>query len=357
MLELNSLLSKPLKVREIETYPPLLLAPMSGVTNSAFRRLIRRKNPGTVGLVVTEFISIEALTRQVKRSLEMMRFAEEERPIAIQIFGYDINRMCEAAKIAEQAGAEIVDINSGCPAPKVVRKGGGCELMRQPEHIGKILEAVSKSISVPLTLKFRSGWDDKCRNAVEVARIAEACGVQMVTVHGRTRVQLYRGLADYEIVNEVVNAVSIPVVGSGDIVDRASAAVRAKSGIAGLMIGRGALENPWVFNDIVHGEVPRKATEIPDVMIEYMELLQEELPEKAVIGKMKQFASQVTKTIRGSAEVRRELCRCPDTQGQREILALWRKKLEDSDETILPASERAPSTVGIPSPVEESAPL
>lgn len=314
---LKKLYSRPLRVGPVESSPPLLLAPMSGVSNSAFRRLIRKHNPGSVGLVVTEFISIEALTRQVRRSLEMMRFQPEERPIAIQIFGYDINRMVDAAKIAEQAGAEIVDINSGCPAPKVVRRGGGCELMRQPVHLGKMLEQVANSISVPLTLKFRSGWDDRSRNAVEIAKIAENSGVKMVTVHGRTRTQLYRGLADYEIIREVVDAVSIPVIGSGDVTDAQSAAERASSGVSGLMIGRMALENPWVFGDIARAvageEVPvRSRQEIVQVMFDYLELLREEMPEKGVIGKMKQFASQVTKGLRGAAEMRRQLVRAQE---------------------------------------------
>jgi len=322
-----------LTVGRVKTSPALLLAPMSGVTNTAFRRLIRRKNPGAVGLVVTEFISIEGLTRSNPKSLAMMKFHPEERPVSIQIFGHDIARMVDAAKMAEEAGADIVDINSGCPVPKVVRRGGGCELMRQPEHMGKLLEATAKSISVPLTLKIRSGWDERTRNAVEIAKIAEASGVKMLSVHGRTRVQLYRDFADYEIVGQVAEAVSIPVIGSGDIVDAASAKERMRSGVAGLMIGRGALENPWIFSEIVSalggGELPARAlSSVPDVLVEYLGLLREDLPEKAIMGKLKQLASQVTRQVWGSADVRKNLVRSQSVEEFLEHLARWKDQLE-----------------------------
>lgn len=312
-------LSLPLTVGSVSFAPRLLLAPMSGVTNSAFRKLIRRENPGAVGLVVTEFISIEGLTRSNKQSLRMMHFDPEERPLAIQIFGYDADRMAEAAKMAEDAGADIVDINSGCPVPKVVRRGGGCELMRRPDHMAKMLTAVRQAISVPLTLKIRSGWDEDSRNGIEIAHIAEACGVQLLTVHGRTRVQLYRGLADWDFVAEVARAVSIPVIGSGDVVDAESARARLASGVAGLMIGRGALSNPWVFSEIhseLSGNTPQafmpiehKALRIMRVLRDYHDLLMEDMPEKGAIGKMKQLASQTIRAVPGAASVRRTLCR------------------------------------------------
>lgn len=334
MSQQKAFLERPLKVGKVETTPPLLLAPMSGVTNSAFRRLIRRKNPGTIGLVVTEFISIEGLTRHNPKSLNMMKFHEAERPLSIQIFGYDVSRMVDAAKMAEEVGADIVDINSGCPVPKVVKRGGGCELMRQPDHLGRMLEEVARAISVPLTLKIRSGWDENSKNAVEIAKMAESAGVKMLTVHGRTRVQLYRDYADYEIIRKVCESVSIPVVGSGDVVCPESAAERLSYGVSGLMIGRGALENPWIFSEIANGlkGVPneiRPETAIPDVMFEYLELLREDLPEKAIIGKMKQFASQVTRKIWGSAEIRKELCRSQSLEQFQDILLRWRDTLSE----------------------------
>jgi tRNA-dihydrouridine synthase B len=333
--KLNHFLDKKLEIQGVKSTYPLILAPMSGVTNPPFRRLIRRRNPGALGLVVTEFISIEGLTRNSRKSLEMMKFHEEESPISIQIFGYDIERMVDAAKMVEDTGADIVDINSGCPVPKVVRRGGGCELMRQPAHMGKMLEAVAKSVKIPLTLKIRSGWDDNSRNAVEIAKMAENCGVKMLTVHGRTRVQLYRDYADYEIVQQVCQSVKIPVIGSGDVVDAESSLVRFESGVSGLMIGRAALENPWVFSEIKNGEkVKRSVKEIVGVITEYLDLMKIDLPDKAILGKLKQFSSQVTRQIWGSAEVRKELCRSQTLEQFLEILNGWedRKVFDVSEE-------------------------
>lgn len=317
---------------EVLVSPSLILAPMSGVTNSYFRRLIRRENPGAVGLVVTEFVSIEGLTRDNLRSIEMMRFHEEERPISIQIFGHDIARMVDAAQRAQDAGAEVVDINSGCPVPRVVRRGGGCELMRQPEHLGSMLKAVRKVLSVPLTLKIRAGWDESSRNCVEIARIAEASGVSMLAVHGRTRSQQYRGLADWNIIREVSESVKIPVVGSGDVTDLASARERIAAGVSGLMIGRAALSNPWIFSEIRAGlageSFPRPSDlKTVDLLEDYLELMLDGFPSKAIMGRMKQLISQVTRRVRGSSQVRLKLCRLNDVSALRQGLAEWRSEL------------------------------
>src|SRR5215510_8534585 len=195
--------------------PPLVLSPMAGVTDSPFRRLA--KKCGGLGLIVTEFISVEGLTRGNLRSHEMMRFKEEERPIAIQIFGYDEVRMRWAAEIAEEAGADFVDINCGCPAKKVVNGGGGSNLLRDLPQLKKILTEVKAVISIPMTVKIRAGWDDKTINCVEVAKLIEDCGGSMVTLHGRTRVQAYKGFANWDLVQAIKQNVSIPVSGSGDI--------------------------------------------------------------------------------------------------------------------------------------------
>lgn len=306
----------------------LVLAPMSGVTNSAFRKLIHELNPGALGLVVTEFISIEGLTRQNLRSLEMMRFDESERPVSVQIFGHDIERMIQSAQMIQDAGADVVDINSGCPVPKVVRRGGGCELMRQPEHMRQLLQRVAKAITIPLTLKIRSGWDEQSRNAMEIARIAEDAGVAMLAVHGRTRAALYRGEADWQVVDDVARSLSIPVVGSGDVVDFQSYSSLRTPAVAGVMIGRGALSNPWIFSELMaarRGEdIPRRsASDVIRVMNRYRELLSEHLPDKAVIGKMKQFASQVTRMIRGTTPVRKALCQSKNMEEFNEQLRRW----------------------------------
>ncbi len=328
----------PLTVGDITIPIPLVLAPMSGVTDISFRRLIRELNPGTIGLSVTEFISVEALTRNNLRSLEMMRAAAGECPFSVQIFGHDLQRMEEAARIVEASGADIVDINSGCPVPKVVRRGGGCELMRQPNHLAKLLETVRRAVKIPLTLKIRAGWDSTSVNALEIARIAEDVGVQMLAVHGRTRAEGYRGLADWDLIGQVARSVKIPVVGSGDVVDLDTAKERFASGVKGLMIGRGVLENPWIFTEIVSGFLTSGASQsggwvappaaaTVDVLERYIALLLEVLPERAAIGRMKQLASQLTRRVRGSQGVRRKLCTSKSIGEFRDVLSGWRDEI------------------------------
>ncbi|MCB0324912.1 MAG: tRNA-dihydrouridine synthase family protein, partial [Bdellovibrionales bacterium] len=252
---------------------------------------------------------------------------------SIQIFGNPIERMVDAAIMIEQAGAEIVDINCGCPVPKVVKKGGGCELMRQPEHLEKILRAIRRAISIPLTVKIRSGWDEQSKNALAIARMAQDCGVSMIAVHGRTRQALYRGEADWSIVGEIARQVSIPVIGSGDVCDAQSAVRSLSTGVHGLMIGRGALANPWIFSEIaaaLRGEAftPPPPVATVDILEEYLELLTTDLPEKAVIGRMKQFASQVTRRVRGSTPARRALCTAKSVDEFRTLLKRWRDYLQ-----------------------------
>lgn len=325
---------KTIKLRNIEISPNLILAPMSGVTNISFRRLIKLLNPGAVGLVVTEFISIEAMTRRVEQSIRMMRFEEEERPLSIQIFGNEIERMAEAAKMVEDAGADIVDINSGCPVPKVVKKGGGCELMRRPEHVAKMLKAVRKAVSIPLTMKIRAGWDLQNRNAVEIAKIAEDSGVEMLTVHGRTRQEAYRGFSDWELIAEVASQIKIPVIGSGDVVCIESAKKALQSGVAGIMIGRAALSNPWIFNEIYCGinslpYVTPPAIATVEVLFKYIDLLNHYLSEKAAMGRLKQLTSQITRRVHGSAQVRRELCMSSSLGQYIDVLKRWADYIEN----------------------------
>lgn len=314
--------------------PGLILAPMSGVTNSCFRRLIKRRNPGAVGLVVTEFISVEGLVRNNLQSHRMMDFAEEERPVSVQIFGRDIDHLVEAALMAQERGANIVDINCGCPVPKVVRKGGGCELMRQPEHLEKMLIAVAKALKVPLTLKIRAGWDDNSRNAVEIGKLAEGSGVQMLAVHGRTRTEMYRGLADWKIIGEVANAIKIPVVGSGDIIDGQSASRALDFGISGLMVGRAALVDPWVFSkintELLGGTFLRPSDlETVEIIKDYLELLVADMPPKAVLGRLKQLVSQVTRRVHGSSQARKNLCGASSLEQFTQQLENWKMHLEN----------------------------
>lgn len=337
--------------------PNLVLAPMSGVTNTCFRRLIRQENPEAVGLAVTEFISIEGLTRRNGRSLQMMEYAEEERPISIQIFGYDIDRMVEAAQMVEEAGADIVDINCGCPVPKVVKRGGGCELMRQTSHLQRMLSKVVQAVGIPVTLKIRSGWDEASKNAREVGLLAQDCGIAMLAVHGRTRRDLYRGRADWELIAELASELSIPIVGSGDIVDVDSAVKAFSSGAAGLMIGRGAMMNPWIFSEIAAARAGREyrspdALATVDVLERYSALLLQAMPERAAVGKMKQFASQVTKRVPASTKARKLICSSKSLAEMQIVLQEWRAYLDESrlrkaaaalsrDDLRLPVHERA----------------
>ncbi|RME00971.1 MAG: tRNA dihydrouridine synthase DusB, partial [Deltaproteobacteria bacterium] len=184
---------RPLRIGGVTLPSNLILSPMSGITNMAFRRLIRRVNGSSVGLVVSEFISIEGLSRNSLRSHQMMAFHEEERPVSIQVFGAEPEKMRIAAEIVQEKGADIFDINCGCPVPKVVKKGGGAQLMREIDRLQRILRALRPALSIPMTVKIRAGWDQNSRNAVEVAQLVEAEGGEMVAVHGRTRVEGYMG--------------------------------------------------------------------------------------------------------------------------------------------------------------------
>src|ERR671914_761616 len=207
---------KPFKIRHVEINPPLILSPMAGVTDVSFRRLLKRR--GGVGLSVSEFISVEGLTRNNPKSKRQMRFYDDERPFAVQIFGGQPLRMRMAAEMAEEVGADILDINCGCPAPKVVKHGGGSGLLKDHSRLETILKEVRKAITIPLTIKIRAGFYDHTINAVETAKLAEACGIEHIALHGRTKEQGYRGLANWDLVRQIKETVSIPVSGSGDVV-------------------------------------------------------------------------------------------------------------------------------------------
>jgi tRNA-dihydrouridine synthase B len=300
----------PLCIGDVEIAPRLVLAPMSGVTDSAFRRLVRRASGRSVGLMMTEFISVEALTRDNEKSFQMMRFRAEERPISIQIFGADADRMARAAALVEESGADVLDINCGCPVPKVVKRGGGCELMRQLERLFDILSAVRRAVSIPVTLKMRSGWDSDNLNAADVAEVAQAAGLAMVTIHGRTRVQLYHGDADWSVVSAVKQRVSIPVVGSGDVASPEDVLRREREFAPdAVMIGRGALANPWIFRQVEELRSGRAAyqpslAERLDMMRTYATYLDEDYAPVVVAARLRQFAGRVTKGLRSGASLR-----------------------------------------------------
>ena len=335
---------RPLALGSLRVSPALVLAPMSGVTDSAFRRIVRQASGRNVGLMVTEFVSVEALTRDNEKSFRMMRFRPEERPVSIQIFGADVDRMVRAAALVEETGADVLDVNCGCPVPKVVKRGGGCELMRQPERLFRILSAVRAAVRIPLTLKMRSGWDDSSRNAVEIARVAQDAGIGMVAVHGRTRVQLYQGRADWSVIREVRSSVSIPVVASGDVTTAEEALEREEEYRPdALMIGRGALVNPWIFQQIEElrrGEAPFTPTlaERLEVLRTYAAFLDEDYEPPAATARLRQFVGRVTKGLRGGAELRR---RINDARSREAILELLDGFAEIAATACGPATDSA----------------
>jgi tRNA-dihydrouridine synthase B len=257
--------------------PPLALAPMAGMTDTAFRRLVKRN--GGCGLVVSEMVSSEGLVRGAGRTLEYAEFTEEERPVAIQIFGGDPAKMAEAAQVVERLGADIVDINMGCPVSKISKNSAGCSLMRKPERAAEIVAAMARAVKIPVTVKMRAGWNDQELNAPELAKMVEQAGAAAVTVHGRTAAQAYHGKADWSMVARVARAVRIPVFGSGDLVQPEQVVeALGDTSIAGAFIGRGILINPWLFAqaaDLLEGRPTREVSleERGRFLLEYIDLL------------------------------------------------------------------------------------
>src|SRR4029078_3046725 len=263
----------------IDLTPPFALAPMAGMTDTAFRRLVKRKGGG--GLVVSEMVSCEGLVRGIDRTLEYAEYTEEERPVSIQIFGGDPEKMAAAARIVEGMGADIVDVNMGCPVHKIAKHNAGCSLMREPRHAASVIAAMTKAVKIPVTVKMRAGWNDAERNAPVLARMVEDAGARAVTVHGRTAAQSYSGLADWDLVAEVANALTIPVFGSGDCVTPEQIVARLAGGVEGVLVGRGVLRNPWILAqaaDLLAGRPARVVSlaERGRFLLDYIELLQQE---------------------------------------------------------------------------------
>jgi tRNA-dihydrouridine synthase B len=265
-----------MKIGSIELPSPFAVAPMAGMTDTAFRRLVKRH--GGCGLVVTEMVSSEGLVRGIDRTLEYAEYTEEERPVSIQIFGGDPPKMAEAARIVQGMGADIVDVNMGCPVPKIAKHNAGCSLMREPEHAARVVEAMVSAVNIPVTVKMRAGWTDKDRNAPTLARMVQSAGASAITIHGRTAEQSYSGDADWELVSQVANELRIPVLGSGDCVEPEQIVERMKTGVSGVLVGRGVLRNPWILAqaaDLAAGNEPRTVTtrERGQFLLDYIDLL------------------------------------------------------------------------------------
>jgi nifR3 family TIM-barrel protein len=265
-----------MKIGPVRLQSPFAIAPMAGMTDTGFRRLVKRH--GGCGLVVTEMVSSEGLVRGIDRTLEFAEFTEEERPVAIQIFGGDPAKMAAAAQIVEAMGADIVDVNMGCPVPKIAKHNAGCSLMREPEHAASVIAAMTKAVKIPVTVKMRAGWNDTEKNAPTLARMVEDAGAAAIAVHGRTAAQSYSGTADWDLVAGIAERLSIPVFGSGDCIDAHQVLARLQSGVEGVLVGRGVLRNPWILAqaaDLAAGRPPREVTldERGRFLLDYIDLL------------------------------------------------------------------------------------
>jgi tRNA-dihydrouridine synthase B len=265
-----------MKIGSVQLAYPFVVAPMAGMTDSAFRRLVKRR--GGCGLVVTEMVSSEGLVRGIDRTLEYAEYTEEERPVSIQIFGGDPEKMAAAAQVVESLGADIVDVNMGCPVPKIAKHNAGCSLMREPEHAATVINAMAKAVKIPVTVKMRAGWNDRSRNAAELARRVQDAGAAAVTIHGRTAEQSYSGSADWDLVSGVARDLAIPVMGSGDCTEPGQIVERLGCGVSGVLVGRGVLRNPWILAqaaDLAAGRVPRDVTlsERGQFLLDYVDLL------------------------------------------------------------------------------------
>jgi nifR3 family TIM-barrel protein len=299
--------------------PNLILAPMSGITDSTFRRTIKEANPDALGLVVSELVSIEGLVRGNRESARMLALDPTEGPVSIQLFGSEPEHMGEAARMAADCGAAVIDINCGCPVPKVVKQGGGAELMRRPAQLARLVRAACRAVSLPITVKIRAGWDEGMRNAVEIAQVAEGEGAAMVAVHGRTRIQLYTGSCDWQLIGEVKAGVRIPVVGSGDVKSPQQALLRMEeSGVDGVMIGRGVLTNPWIFRQVADLRAgreadPPNATCAWALLVRLVERLAELDPKRA-LGRSRGLVCRMTRGLPDSAAWRERASRAPSVE-------------------------------------------
>lgn len=289
----------------------LVLAPMAGVTDLSYRKLCKEQG---CGLVVTEMVSAKAILYKNRNTQELLRIRDEERPAAVQLFGSDAGIMGEIAEVVSEGNCDLIDVNMGCPVPKIVNNEEGSALLKEPKKVEAILTAMVKRSKKPVTVKIRKGFNDASVNAVEIARIAEGCGVAAVAVHGRTREQFYSGKADWEIIRQVKEAVKIPVIGNGDVTGAKEAkAMLDLTGCDGVMIGRGAKGNPWIFSQILHyletGEVlpGPSVLEIKEMILRHGRLLSEDKGEFTAMREMRKHMAWYTAGLPHSAALRNEI--------------------------------------------------
>ena len=317
-----------MQIGKLKLDTPLALAPMAGITDLPFRLICRRLG---CGMTVSEMVSAKGLLYKNVKTTEMLRIDAGERPTAIQLFGSVPEELAEAARIVEASGADIIDFNMGCPVPKIVNNGEGSALMKNPKLAHAILAAMVKAVKIPVTVKFRAGWDDNHRNAVEIAKAAEVAGVSAVAVHGRTRQQFYEGKADWQIIADVKRAVSVPVFGNGDIFTVADGLkMREETGCDGLMIGRGADGNPWLFRELaaaLAGKVqPMKPTleERLAQAAEHLKMLIDYKGEYISVKEMRRHISAYLKGMPHAAEFRGRFHKVDTKEQFLELLAEYK---------------------------------
>lgn len=318
----------------------LALAPMAGNTNLAYRRLCRKFG---AELTTTEMVSSRALQHKDEKSLGMLERGTEEYPVAAQVFGSEPEVLADAAQEVENRGFHILDLNVGCPVPKITGGGGGSALLKEPELAADCIHAMNEATKLPVTVKIRAGWDDANKNAPEFARRMQEAGAQIVTVHGRTREQKYTGYADLDLIQRVVEAVDIPVIGNGDVVDIASAKRMLATGVAGMAIGRGALGCPWIFEQIaafMHGEEPPPAPGPQlraELMLELGQGVVNLYGERRGMRVMRRLAADFLKGMPGAPQMRNQ-CKQLETYPDLQLLA---ERFRLSQEVLLPTDPDA----------------